>query len=245
MIGSLGKNFNRKSDIEQFQEELREQVRFVVAYSPKIAREARSSREARLKKADGWIKKILHKLGNPSGRGRTPTPQGTYDRIRDYLQDRNLICLYDVELVGGKLSVTRNRKALAWEETIDGMLMLETTDLEISSEEVVRRYKELAEVERGWRSLKSTLLLRPVYHWTEKRIRAHIFVCVLALQVERWMRRELKTISVPKAVDLLQRIKAGELEFNGKRVRVPTRPTPEQKELLISLGVPPIPASIP
>jgi transposase len=150
-----------------------------------------------------------------------------------------------VELVEGKLSVTKNRKALAWEETIDGMLMLETTDLEIPSEEVVRRYKELAEVERGWRSLKSTLLLRPVCHWTEKRIRAHIFICVLALQVERWMRRELKTISVPKAVDLLQRIKVGELEFNGKKVRVPTRPTPEQKELLMSLGVAPIPASFP
>jgi Transposase DDE domain len=245
VIGSLGKNFDRKSDIEQFQEELREQVRFVVAYSPMIAREARSGREARLKKADGLIKEALHKLANPSGRGRTPTPQGTYDRIRDYLRDHKLICLYDVELVEGKLSVTKNRKALAWEETIDGMLMLETTDLEITSEEVVRRYKELAEVERGWRSLKSTLLLRPVYHWTEKRIRAHIFICVLALQVERWMRRELKTISVPKAVDLLQRVKVGELEFNGKKVRVPTRPTPEQKELLMSLGVPPIPASFP
>jgi transposase len=150
VIGSIGKNYDRKSDIEQFQEEFREQVRFVVAYSPEIARETRSGREVRLKKADGWIKETLHKLDNPSRRGRTPTPQGTYDRIRDYLRDHNLLCLYDVELVGGKLSVTRNRKALAWEETIDGMLMLETTDLEISSEEVVRRYKELAG-ESGWR----------------------------------------------------------------------------------------------
>ncbi|PKN59582.1 MAG: hypothetical protein CVU53_07470, partial [Deltaproteobacteria bacterium HGW-Deltaproteobacteria-11] len=36
--------------------------------------------------------------------------------------------------------------------------------------------KELAEIERGWRALKSTLLLRPVHHWTEDRIKAHIFI---------------------------------------------------------------------
>ena len=101
-------------------------------------------------------------------------------------------------------AVKKNRKALAWEETIDGMLMLETTDLKNPTEEIVKRYKELAEIERGWRTLKSSLLLRPVYHWTERRIRAHIFICVLALQLERWMRNRLETISVPKALQMLQ-----------------------------------------
>ncbi|HEX9595342.1 MAG TPA: IS1634 family transposase, partial [Anaerolineales bacterium] len=130
---------------------------------------------------------MQQKLANPSGRGKPPIPQGVYDRIRDYLRDRNLLGLYDVELAGGKLSIKKNRKALAWEETIDGVLMLETTDLELPAEEIVKRYKELAEIERGWRALKSSLLLRPVYHWTEPRIRAHIFICALALQLERWM----------------------------------------------------------
>jgi hypothetical protein len=59
--------------------------------------------------------------------------------------------------------------------------MLETTGLGIPLEEVVRLYKELAEEERGWLPLKSTVFLRPVYQWTEKRIRAHIFICVLAV----------------------------------------------------------------
>ena len=97
----------------------------------------------------------------------------------------------------------------------------------------IRRYKELAEIERGWRALKSSLLLRPVYHWTEPRIRAHIFVCMLALQVERWMRNRLKTVSVPKALQSLQQIKMGELEINGEMAKMATRPTAEQKELLI------------
>jgi hypothetical protein len=237
----LSKGFDEAEEKEQFQEEIREAVRFVVAYAPKIAADTRANRQERLKKADLWIKEVQQKLANPSGRGKPPTPQGVYDRIRDYLRDRNLLGLYDVELAGESLSVKKNRKALAWEETIDGVLMLETTDLELPAEEIVKRYKELAEIERGWRALKSCLLLRPVYHWTESRIRAHIFICVLALQLERWMRNRLKTVSVKKALQSLQQIKLGELMVNGKAVTMATRLTTEQKEIFRNLGVKPTP----
>jgi len=128
-----------------------------------------------------------------------------------------------------------------WESKIDEMLMVETTDTSLSPEEVIHRYKELAEIERGWRCLKSTLLLRPVIHWTERRIRAHIFICVLALQVERWMRRKMKGVSsVPKAIGLLQKIKFGEIEVGGKTTRAVSCSIPEQKILLETLGVPPL-----
>ena len=110
---------------------------------------------------------------------------------------------------------------------------------------MIHRYKELAEIERGWRCLKSTLLLRPVFHWTERRIRAHVFVCVLALQVERWMRRKMKDVSsVPKAIRSLQRIKVGEIEVGGKITLAVSRSLPEQKALFETLGVPQLPSSI-
>jgi transposase len=245
VIGELGKQFDRKGGAEQFHEDVRAGMRFVVAYSPAIAREVKDARAERLAKADAWIREVRRKLEKPSGRGRTPTVQGTYDRIRDYLRDHHLLGFYNVELTSGKLSVTKNRQALAWEDTIDGMLMLGTTDMESRMEDIVLRYKELAEIERGWRSLKSTLLLRPVYHWTEKRIRAHVFICVLALQLERWMRRKLRgTASVSRAVDILRRIKAGELEVAGTRTYISTKPTIEQKQLLKAIGVRPIPATL-
>jgi transposase len=244
VIGKLRSAFNSEGDQEQFQDDVREAVRFVVAYSPKIAAETRKNRQERLKRADGWIREAQERLANPSARGRAPTAQGTYDRIRDYLRDRNLLGMYDLEVNSGQLSVKKNRKALAWEETIDGMLLLETTDLEQPAEEIVKRYKELAEIERDWRTLKSSLLLRPVYHWTEPRIRAHIFICILALQMERWMRNRLQTVSVRAALQSLQRIKAGVLAIDGKEVKVATRPTAEQKEFLKKLGVKPIPARL-
>lgn len=205
VIGGLGKKFDRKSDTEQFHEDVRAGMRFVVAYAPAIARDVKDARTKRLAKADAWIREVRRKLAKPSGRGRTPTVQGSYDRIRDYLRDHHLLGYFNVELTSNKLSVTKNRQALAWEDTIDGMLMIGTTDMESRKEDIVLRYKELAEIERGWRSLlKSTLLLRPLYHWTEKRIRAHVFICVLALQLERWMRRKLAGVAtVPRAVDIL------------------------------------------
>ncbi|MGD2136591.1 MAG: IS1634 family transposase, partial [Gemmatimonadales bacterium] len=245
VVGALRKHFDEAGETEQYQQETREAVRFVVAYAPEMAADTRANRLERLKKADIWIREARQKLDNPSGRGQSPAPQKVYNRIRDYLRDRNLLSLYEVELVGEKLSVKKNRKALAWEEAIDGILMLETTDLEMPAEEVVKRYKELAEIERGWRTLKSSLLLRPVYHWTEQRIRAHIFICVLALQVERWMRNRLETISVQKALQVLQQIKVGELTVNGKTITMATKPTAEHKELLQKLGAKPIPTRFP
>lgn len=157
-------------------------------------------------------------------------------------QIRNLLGLYDVTLSGGKIEVSRDRAALLWEGKIDGMLMVGTTDTTLTPEEVIDRYKELAGIERGLRSQKSTLSLRPVFHWTEQRIRAHIFVCVLALQVERWMRQKLKTVPVPRAVESLRQIKVGEIEIGGKKTRAVCRPTKEQKAMLAALGVPPVTA---
>src|SRR4030043_1197307 len=101
------------------------------------------------------------KLANPPVRGRRMTPQGAYDRIRDYLRDRRLLSLYEVSIDDGEVRVLPNKKTRAWEEKIDGMLLVETTDLASPPKEVIRRYKELAEIERGFRALKSSLKPRP------------------------------------------------------------------------------------
>jgi transposase len=151
--------------------------------------------------------------------------------------------MFKVELTQDQVIVKADRKRRAWEEKIDGVLLLETTDMNAPCTDIIKHYKELAEIERGWRALKSTLELRPVYHWTEERIRAHVFVCVIALQLERWMRNKLKerAMSVPAAIRLLRQIKMGEIMVGEEKLMTPSRPTDEQKKILRALGVPPIP----
>jgi len=244
VIEELGGRFDRTREEEQFLSDERTTLRFVLAYSSEIARTVRAERTTRLSLADAFIENALHRLSNPSPRGRKPTPQGTYDRIRDYLRDHHLMSLYQIAIEDDRVMVRPNGKTRSWEEKIDGMLLVETTDLSSPPKEIIHRYKELAEIERGWRALKSSLLLRPVHHWTEDRIKAHVFICVLALQIERLMRNRLQTLSVRKALDRLRRIKVGEMRVGDTSTLLPSEATAEQKEILRELGVPPLPAAL-
>ncbi|MGH9071707.1 MAG: IS1634 family transposase [Acidimicrobiales bacterium] len=78
-----------------------------------------------------------------------------------------------------------DRRAVAAEAHLDGKFLLRTSDQRLTAEEVALGYKQLLEVERGWRDLKHHLDLRPVYHHKEDRIRAHVVLCWLSLLLIR------------------------------------------------------------
>ncbi len=78
-----------------------------------------------------------------------------------------------------------DRAAVAADAKLDGKFLLRTSDPTLSAEDVATGYKQLLEVERGWRDMKTTLDLRPVYHRKEQRIRAHVLLCWLALLLIR------------------------------------------------------------
>jgi len=84
----------------------------------------------------------------------------------------------------GGLLRTDLAKAKA-EENLDGKYLLRTADPKLSAEDIALGYKQLLEVERGWRDLKQVIDLRPVYHRKEERIRAHVILCWLALLLIR------------------------------------------------------------
>lgn len=72
-------------------------------------------------------------------------------------------------------------EAVASDEKLDGKYLLRASDPTLSPEDIALGYKQLSEVERGWRDLKHVLDLRPVYHRKEERIRAYVLLCWLAL----------------------------------------------------------------
>ena len=106
---------------------------------------------------------------------------------------------------GGLLRI--DQEALDSDEKLDGKYLLRTSDPSLSPEDIALGYRQLSEVERGWRDLKHVLELRPVYHRKEERIRAHVILCWLALLLVRvaetkgedtWphLRRELERLQV-------------------------------------------------
>jgi hypothetical protein len=84
---------------------------------------------------------------------------------------------------GGLLRIDRAR--IKAEQRLDGKFLLRCGDAKISAEDIALGYKQLLEVERGWRDMKQIIDLRPVYHHLEDRIRAHVTLCWLALLLIR------------------------------------------------------------
>jgi transposase len=219
-------------------------VRYAVAYDPALAKRSREKRAERIRKADRFIEALEDRLRraseSPRPRGRPVTVQGAFEQIHDYLRDRNLERYYQVEITSKGLKVTENPKTRKLEESIDGKLVVDSSCADLTAEELIARYKELADIERAFRTLKSTLEIRPMYHWTEKRIRAHVFICVMALQMQRYMRHRLceSDLSVERAIQRLQTLKAGTLETPAGTAKYLAALEDKHREVFAQLQLP-------
>jgi transposase len=82
-------------------------------------------------------------------------------------------------------TVELDKRKIAAEERLDGKYLIKTSDDTLSLSDIVLGYKQLHDIERGFRTLKSELELRPVYHRKSERLRAHVLICWLALLLIR------------------------------------------------------------
>ena len=129
-----------------------------------------------------------------------------------------------------------DRAKIREEEKLDGKYLLRTSDDTLSAEDVALGYKQLLLVEDAFRTLKSRLDLRPVYHRLEDRIRAHVLLCWLALLMIRIAEnRTGQTWSSLRAT--LQRMHLGEFSGTAGQVRQRTDTTPAQEQIFKALAV--------
>jgi len=145
--------------------------RFVVCRNPEEARRDLAQRQKHLARIQAELEAI--------GRKRTATDR----RDAEALLARHPTLGRYLHRRGGRLEVDRAR--VRAEEGIDGKFLLSCSDDTLSAEDVALGYKSLIEVERGWRSFKHLLDLRPVYHRKEERIRSHVQLCFLGLLLIR------------------------------------------------------------
>lgn len=112
-----------------------------------------------------------------------PTVEPAHVKAECALRDHPALGRWVKQLPTGRLAIDRAK--VAAEERLDGKYLLTTSDPDLSAEDVALGYKNLLEAERGFRDMKSTLERRPVYHRLERRIRAHVLLCWLALLLIR------------------------------------------------------------
>ena len=135
---------------------------------------------------------------------------------------------------GGLLRI--DRTAVKAEEHLDGKFLLRTSDPTLTVEDIALGYKQLLEIERAWRDMKTTLDLRPVHHRKEDRIRAHVLLCWLSLLLIRIA--ENQTADTWRNLrEELQRMHLGTFAGHAGTSRQRTELTVHQQRILRALGV--------
>jgi transposase len=145
--------------------------RFAVVFNKKVAVKDRLIREKHLE----TIATELSKTGAENKKEHTKaictlTSHRVYGRYLEIRKD-------------GTVKIDKHK--VAAEERLDGKYLIKTSDDTLSLSDIVLGYKQLHDIERGFRTLKSELELRPVYHRKTERIRAHVLICWLALLLIR------------------------------------------------------------
>jgi hypothetical protein len=135
---------------------------------------------------------------------------------------------------GGLLRV--DAAALEREEKLDGKYLLRSSDPTLSAADIALGYKQLLQVERGWRDMKQVLDLRPVYHRREDRIRAHVVLCWLALLLVRVMENSCED-TWPNLRRELEKLQLGSFSGPAGAFRQRTELTPAQRAILARLGL--------
>ena len=141
---------------------------------------------------------------------------------------------YLLELKDGHLKIDQQK--LQAESRYDGKYLLESSDDTLSLRDIVWGHKQLYDVEQAFRTLKTTLELRPNYHSRDDRIKCHILLCFMALVLTRIVEHKTqKTWSHVR--NEMQRLHCGEFEIESKKFHQLTELTTEQKELLKKLNI--------
>ena len=219
--------------------------RLVVAYDPLRAAEQGEQRRARIAELEIMAEKLLGKLdardAGQTAKGRRASDRGAYSRFNRAVADAGLTRFLKADLTADRFSWSVNDAAIADAELFDGKLALITNAPDIAPTETVARYKGLADIERGFRVLKSDIEIAPVHHRLPDRIRAHAMICFLALVLYRVMRMRLKakghSASPRTALDLLERIQQHVARIGPATKTTLTRQKPEQLDLFNALDL--------
>jgi hypothetical protein len=166
--------------------------RLVVCRNPLLAEERARKREELLQATEKALGKIAAATQRPKKplHGKDKIGLRVGKQINHYKMGKHFI----LDIGEQSFSYRRDEGKIEAEAALDGLYVIRTSVAEeiLDAESTVRAYKDLSKVERAFRCLKTVdLKVRPIYHWLAGRVRAHVFLCMLAYYVEWHMRQKL------------------------------------------------------
>jgi transposase len=158
-------------------------ARFVICHNPEQEQRDAAQRQDAITRIQAELTRIAEQRARDATRPRADKTrqrnEAAHVRAECALRDHPTLGRWLTQQPNGRLKI--NTAKVKAEARLDGKYLIATSDPHISAEDTALGYKNLLEAERGFRDLKSTLLLRPVFHRLEHRIRAHVLICWLAI----------------------------------------------------------------
>ena len=176
--GDLQLSLFDEASLAEIESDLFPGERLVVCRNPLVAAERTRKRSELLAATEDELEAIRQRIDKGTLRGAAAIGLAVGPALGRYRMKKH----FQIEISDDRLDVARKHEQIEAEAALDGFYVLRTSAPaeKLASAEVVRSYKSLAHVERAFRTFKGPLEIRPIGHRLEQRVRAHVFICMLA-----------------------------------------------------------------
>ena len=160
--------------------------RLVVCRNPAVAAERARKRKELLEATEAELEKVKQMVDSPRGRLHGASAGKIGERAGRVINQKKMAKHFTLQIADGSFTHERNQPQIDEEALLDGIYVIRTEEpkARIGSAAVVRAYKQLKVNERSFREMKSGLEIRPIHHRLKDRVRAHVFLCMLARYVQ-------------------------------------------------------------
>ncbi len=212
--------------------------RVLFFFNPEKAEIEDRHRNKRLDKAMVELERIQQLYTD----GKRKDSEKLLQQAARYLQRQGLVRFFTLRTDKATgIAFTLKQEIVAFETKLDGFFVLRTNRTDLSLPEVVAAYKTLARVESAFKELKNFIDLRPMFHWTQPRVEAHVFICVLAYLIEICIELKVKrahlTMTARKALDLLSEIKLVKQTIGETEISTYSQPSSETRNIIHALNL--------
>jgi transposase len=194
-------------------------IRVIVIDSDERRGYEQTKREQAMERARQKLEELQERIAS----GDLKRPEKIGAAVERIMQSYHGYRYFDWRLHSGLLEFSESKMHLEREKKIEGKYVIATSEKGLSVLDAVALYKDLTEVEGGFRQLKDMMALRPIYHQIEARVKAHIFVAALALLVQRLLGRRLQEagvdLSPERALQALSTVRLVSFHLEGQPER--------------------------
>jgi len=215
--------------------------RYLVCLNPEKKKDDEIYRTSRIEKGKGKLEKIKRSVET----GRLKNREKILKKAALALDKTNRKYFTYSSPEEGSFSYSLARKTLKEEEGLDGIFIIKSTAYDLSPQELIRQYKNLTQAERAFKEIKDFLHIRPIRHHRDRRVRAHVFICVLSYLLEKILEKRMREahldMTAREALDKLDDIRIAKNQIGPRILLCPVQGKTEHRKILNAVGIKSIP----